>query len=73
MHTVYSNNNSYGVRYRPYSPTMGNQLIEDGSLAGNSVGSVCVATTNQMDASVVKNVHTGFGPMAGGTSATPPT
>lgn len=62
LNDVYSSNNACGYRYRDYTYTMGNQVIENGSMSGNYVASFCMPTTNQMDSSLVKNVHTGFGP-----------
>ncbi len=55
-------NNLYGVYFAPYSSTIGNQLISDSSLVGNTLASVAVATTNQIDASTIRNTGTGFGP-----------
>ena len=55
-------NNGYGIYFAPYSSTIGNQVIEDSTLVGNTMASIGVATTNQIDASLVSNVHTGFGP-----------
>ncbi|WP_428393665.1 hypothetical protein [Lichenicoccus sp.] len=55
-------NNGYGIYFAPYSSTIGNQLIEDTNLAGNMIASIGVATTDQIDASLIKNVHTGFSP-----------
>ena len=55
-------NNGYGIYFAPYSSTIGNQIIENSSLVGNTVASVGVATTNQIDAALISNVHTGFAP-----------
>ena len=62
LHDVISSNNGYGLYLAPYSETMGNQLIEDGGLAGNLVASVGISSTDQLDSATMKNVHTGFGP-----------
>ena len=55
-------NNGYGVYFAPYSSTMGNQLISDTSMVGNTIASVAVATTNQIDAATIRNSGTGFSP-----------
>ena len=55
-------NNGYGIYFAPYSSTIGNQIIENSSLVGNTLASIGVATTNQIDASLISNVHTGFSP-----------
>ena len=62
IHGLVSSNNGYGLYFAPYSETMGNQLIEDGGLAGNFIASVGISSTDQLDSSTLKNVHTGFGP-----------
>ncbi len=55
-------NNGYGIYFAPYSSTIGNQVLENLSLVGNTLASIGVATTNQIDASLISNVHTGFSP-----------
>ena len=62
LHGLVSSNNGYGLYFAPYSETMGNQLIEDGGLAGNFIASIGITSTDQLDSSTLKNVHTGFGP-----------
>ncbi len=62
LHGLISTNNGYGVLMAPYSETMGNQLIEDGGLAGNYIASMGVTSSDQLDSSTLKNVHTGFSP-----------
>ena len=62
LHGVLSSKNGYGVLMAPYSDTMSDQLIEDGSLTGNAVASLGVTSSNQMDSVTMKNVHTGAGP-----------
>jgi hypothetical protein len=55
-------NNGYGVYLAPYTSTMGNQSLLNTTLAGNTVASVGVSTTDQVDSATITNVHTGFGP-----------
>ena len=62
LHGLVSSGNGYGLLFAPYSETMGNQLIEDGGLAGNFIASVGITSTDQLDSATMKNVHTGFSP-----------
>ncbi len=62
VHGLVSSGNGYGLLLAPYAETMGNQLIEDGGLAGNFIASIGITSTDQLDSSTMKNVHTGFGP-----------
>ena len=55
-------NNGYGVYYAPYTSTMGNQSFTDISVGGNTIAGFAVSTTDQIDSSTFKNVHTGFSP-----------
>ena len=55
-------NNGYGVYFAPYSNTLGNQVIQESALVGNTIASIAVSSTNQIDSSLLKNLHTGFSP-----------
>ena len=55
-------NNGYGIYYAPYTSTMGNQSFTDISVAGNTIAGFGISTTDQIDSSTFKNVHTGFSP-----------
>ena len=62
LRDVVLSNNGYGIYFAPYSSTIGNQSIEDSSLVGNTIASIAVSTTNQIDSSILSNLHTGFSP-----------
>ena len=62
MREVELANNGYGVYFAPYSNTLGNQVIQESALVGNTIASIAVSSTNQIDSSLLKNLHTGFSP-----------
>ncbi len=55
-------NNGYGIYYAPYTSTIGNQSFTDISVGGNTIAGFGISTTDQIDSSTFKNVHTGFSP-----------
>ena len=55
-------NNGCGYTRANYSSTYGNDDIEDSGV-GSEIAGVCVTETNTLDAAMLKNDHTGFGPI----------
>ena len=55
-------NNGYGIYFAPYSSTIGNQVVQNSNVGGNTIASFGIATTNTIDSSLISNVHTGFEP-----------
>lgn len=62
LRDIESHYNGYGIYLAPYTDVMGNETIDKANLTNNTVASLAVAATDQLDASNITATHTGFGP-----------
>lgn len=64
LRTATLSNNGYGVYFGPYDSAggVGNQVISDSQIVGNTIASIATSTTDTMDSVTFSAVHTGFGP-----------
>lgn len=57
-----NNSNFYGIYLAPYTHTVGNQIITNTLYVGNTMASLAVATTNQLDSANITSSGFGFSP-----------
>jgi hypothetical protein len=54
--------NGYGIYFAPYGNSLGNAFFEGDDLSGNTVASIAVSASNDMDSATVQHTHTGNSP-----------
>lgn len=64
VNNVTTSNGGYGIYFGPYNSGggVGNQVITNSNLVGNTISSLATAVTDTMDSMTMSAVHTGFGP-----------
>ena len=62
IHKLTATNNGYGIYFAPFTSTMGNDVLSDVSDGGNTIASIAVSTSNQIDSAIMRNLSVGFNP-----------